>query len=99
MEVNFEAYSRKVVETLKASKWTFRLTNPEATPKVTLKNVSLLKGVKVNRNDNYTVDSYQVNLDETQNGITTYTLWKKQREEYPEAEWFAQKFIVARIEA
>lgn len=64
-----------------------------------LKNVSLFKGVRVNRNDNYTVDSYQVNLDEAQDGITTYTLWKKQREEYPEAEWFAQKFIVARIEA
>jgi hypothetical protein len=26
-------------------------------------------------------------------------LFKKAREEYPEAEWFAQKFIVARIEA
>ncbi len=63
MEANFEAYSRKVIETLKASKWSFKLSNPETSPKVTIKNVTLLKGVKVNRNDNYTVDSYQVNSE------------------------------------
>lgn len=66
MEPNFEAYSRKVIETLKASKWNFRLSNQDSNPKVVLKNVTLLKGVKVNRNDNYTVDSYQVNLDEAE---------------------------------
>lgn len=98
-EANFEVYSRKVIETLKANKWNFRLSNTDSTPKVTLKNVSILKGVKVNRNDNYTIDSYQTNSDEIEQGITTYTLWKKQREQYPESEWFAQKFIVARIEA
>jgi len=64
MEVNFEAEARKVIETLKASRWSFKLSNADSTPKVTLKNVTLLKGVQVNRNDNYTVDSYKTNFDE-----------------------------------
>lgn len=44
-----------------------------------------MKGIRVNRNDNYTIDSYQTNSDEADQGITTYTLWKKQREQYPES--------------
>lgn len=61
--------------------------------------MSILKGVQVNRNNNYTVDSYKIDSDQADEGITTYTLFKKPKEEYPEAEWFAQKLIVARIEA
>lgn len=56
-----------------------------------------MKGVRVNRNDNYTVDSYKVDSEQEKEGIITYTLFKKQKEQYPEPEWFAQKFIVARI--
>lgn len=82
---------------MKSSRWNFKLSNTDATPKVVIKNVTLLKGVKVNRNDNYTIDSYQVNMDEAEEGIITYTLWKKAKEQYPETEWFAQKFIMARI--
>jgi hypothetical protein len=40
----------------------------------------ILKGVQVNRNNNYTVDSYKTNLDSVEDGITTYTLWKKAKE-------------------
>jgi len=28
LEANFEVYSRKVIETLKANKWNFKLSNP-----------------------------------------------------------------------
>lgn len=97
MEANFEAEARKVVETVKANRWTFRVSNTDQTPNVTIKNITILKGVRVNRNDNYTVDSYKLDSEQEEQGILTYTLFKKQREQYPEAEWFAQKFIVARI--
>ena len=66
-----------MVQTLKANKWSFKLTNADAAPKITVRNVTLLKGVKVNRNDNYTVDSYNLNLDQEDDGIVTYKLFKK----------------------
>ncbi len=53
----------------------------------------------MNRNNNYTADSYKIDSDEAQQGIITHTLFKKAKEDYPEAEWLAQKSIVARIEA
>lgn len=57
-------YSRRVVETLKSQKTSIKLANVDSNPKIVLKNVTIFKGVKVNRNDNYTIDSYQINHEE-----------------------------------
>jgi hypothetical protein len=54
-------YSRKVVETLKSKNTTFKMNNIDSNPKIVLRNITMFKGVKINRNDNYSLDSYQVN--------------------------------------
>jgi hypothetical protein len=57
-------YSRRVVETLKSQRISIKLANVDSNPKIALKNVKIFKGIKVNRNDNYSLDSYQINHEE-----------------------------------
>ena len=57
-------YARRVVETLKSKNTTIKLVNVDLNPKIVLKNVTMFKGVKINRNDNYSLDSYQLNNEQ-----------------------------------
>ena len=57
-------YARRVVETLKSKNTTIKLVNADLNPKIVLKNVTMFKGVKINRNDNYSLDSYQLNNEQ-----------------------------------
>ena len=57
-------YARRVVETLKSKNTTIKLVNADLNPKIEFKNVTMFKGVKINRNDNYSLDSYQLNNEQ-----------------------------------
>jgi hypothetical protein len=50
------------------------------------------------RNDNYSTDSFDKNEEELADGIVSYKLYRQQKEEYPEVEWFSTKRINARFE-
>ena len=64
---------------------------------VNLQSVTLLKGVSVYRNDNYSSDSYARDNSDEDNGIVQFSINKQEKEEYPEAEWFSSKKITARL--
>lgn len=58
MEPNFEANTIKIRSTL-ASQYQWKLKNKEELPEIKIQEIILLRGLGVNRNENYSTDSYE----------------------------------------
>jgi hypothetical protein len=96
LEPNFELQCIKTMNSL-SSKVVFKLSNEEAVPEIKIMSVTLLKGLAVHRNDNYSTDSFEKSEQEAADGIISYTLYRQLKEQYPEIEWFSTKKINARF--
>lgn len=97
VEPNFEI---QIIKTLNSidQRLQLRLSDEDALPEVKIQKVTLLKGLTTYRNDNYSTDSFDKNEQELPDGIVSYKLYRQQKEEYPEVEWFSTKRINARFE-
>lgn len=77
LEPNYELYTIKTMNALKDLKMT--LHNEDQLPEIKIKNITLLRGLGVNRNDNYSTDSYGKDDSEASEGIILYNLFRQKR--------------------
>jgi len=100
VEPNFELFAHSVIHSFKKSKIEFERVKTETGKEdILIKDIYFLKGVSLNRNDNYSADSYMVSNDNFEDQkVIEYILNKREGERYPESEWMASKGVVARFE-